>query len=419
MAVSAGPMVVSTLSLFVVPIAEDTGWSRTAVTAAFTSMALGQAVGTPVVGHLLDRFAFRWVVAPSWALYCACLALVTAVPRALPLFYGLFFLTGVFAGGTMIPFVKATLSWFDNRRGAAVGVTAAFAALGAATTPLLVSALLTAHGWRVTYRWLALVAFVVSLTAVFALVRVRAERALRGRLVKVVVADDRVVSLEPPGLDVRESLRDKHFWMIAVNLCATGVAVVGIQVSIVPMMLDQGVAPGRAASLLTVFGLASLLGRVVGGALLDRFHAPVVCAVVVLCPAVGVFLLHGPFASAAAGTALVGVAFGVEVDLLPFFVSRYLGMRRFGGLLGILQAAVMLTSAFGPPAVNLGRDVLGGYDAVLPWLAGLLVVCAALVLRLGPYRYPAVAGFDRVAARDELVEALRPNDSTPATRKSE
>ena len=68
------------------------------MTGAFTFMVLGQAVGTPVVGRLLDRFAFRLIVDPSWLLYCLSLTLITVVPRALPLFYLPFFFAGVFAG---------------------------------------------------------------------------------------------------------------------------------------------------------------------------------------------------------------------------------------------------------------------------------------------------------------------------------
>ncbi|MFJ4771115.1 MFS transporter [Streptomyces uncialis] len=418
MAVSAGPLLISTLGLFVIPITEETGWSRATVTAAFTFMALGQAIGTPIVGHFLDRFAFRSIVVPAWLLYCLSLALVTVVPRTLPLFYVPYFFAGLFASGTIIPFTKAVVSWFDNKRGTAVGVTAALAALGSAVGPLLATFLLSAYGWQGAYRWMALISLIVSMTMVFALVRVRAERSVRGRLVKQTTENNRIVNLELPGLTVHESLRSAEFWIIAVNLCVTAIAVVGIQVNIVPMMIDQGIASGQAASLLTVFGLMSLLGRVLGGLLLDRFHAPYVCAFVIVCPVVGMFLLNGSFVGAIIGTALIGIAFGVETDLLPFFISRYLGMRRFGALFGLLQAAVLLTSAFGPLAVNLGYDLLGSYGAVMPFIAGALVPCALLVLRLGPYRYPAVVGFDDSAAREEPAEETRLAESAGASADS-
>ncbi|WP_406140088.1 MFS transporter [Streptomyces sp. NBC_01089] len=412
-AFSAGPMVVSTLSLFVIPITEDTGWSRSAVTAAFTFMSVGQAVGTPIVGHLMDRYTFRRISVPSWALYSVCLALIGTVPRSMPLFYGLYFLAGLFAGGTLIPFMKAVVSWFDNKRGAAVGITAALSALGTTVTPLFVNFLLPGYGWQTTYQWMALIALVVSMAMILGLVRVRAENGVRGRLIEEkpredAPAEDITGAPELPGLTVREAVRTRSFWLITINLCMTGMAVVGVQVNMVPMLSDQGIPSGQAATLVTLFGVTSLLGRAFGGLLLDHVHAPLACALVMACPIIGVFFLRAPFASAAIGTALIGIAFGVEIDLLPFLVSRYLGMRRFGALLGILQAAIMLLSAFGPPLISLGYELLGSYDTLMYYVAGVLLVCALLVLRLGPYRYPAITGFDDDVACDESAPAAGP-----------
>ncbi|MEU8141163.1 hypothetical protein [Nonomuraea sp. NPDC048901] len=55
--------------------------------------------------------------------------------------------------------------------------------------------------------------------------------------------------------------------------------------------------------------------------------------------------------------------------------------------------------------LGLGYDVLGSYDPVIPVLMGILVIGAILIGSLGPYAYPAVNGFDQLAARDELVAA--------------
>lgn len=67
--------------------------------------------------------------------------------------------------------------------------------------------------------------------------------------------------------------------------------------------------------------------------------------------------------------------------------------------------ASILSTAFGPLLVGIGYDVLGSYAGVMPFLAGALVLCAVAFSLLGPYRYPAVHGFDDAAARDELGAA--------------
>ncbi|WP_328609571.1 MFS transporter [Amycolatopsis sp. NBC_00345] len=403
--VGLGPLILSTFGLFVLPIAAETGWSRATVTVAFTVTGVGFAAGTPLAGWLLDRYALKVVMIPSWFVYCAAVALIGVTPRALPVFYLPFLLAGLAGGGTFLPFSKAVLSWFDNRRGLALGVMAALGALGATLSPLLVRTLIASLGWQASYGWMALIAVVVSVSMVLALVRVRAERSVRGRLVTTAVNEERAVRLDLPGLTVRQALAGRHLWMIGGILCLAGIAVIGIQVNVVPMMTDEGLPAAQAGLLLTVYGVASLAGRIVGGVLLDRVPARFVTAGVLLCPVAGIFLLRPSFPSAAAAIALVGVAFGVEIDLLSYLISRYLGMRRFGTLLGLIQCAVLLSTAFGPLLVSLGYQATGDYRSTLPYLGSALVLCALSALFLGPYRYPAVSGFDAAAAQDELAAA--------------
>ncbi|GAA3305577.1 hypothetical protein GCM10020295_59610 [Streptomyces cinereospinus] len=168
-------------------------------------------------------------------------------------------------------------------------------------------------------------------------------------------------------------------------------------------MTDDGLPPGEVASLLSIYALASLAGRIISGVLLDRIPARLVAAVVLLCPVVGLFLLRPPFVSAAVGIALVGLAFGTEIDLLSFLVSRYLGLRRVGTLLGMLHSAILLFSALGPLLTELGRHAAGDYRALFPYIAAALVLSSLIALCLGPYRYPAVRGFDQAVAQMEAT----------------
>ncbi|MFB7089194.1 MFS transporter [Streptomyces sp. NPDC056296] len=409
-AVGPQPLIMGTFSLFMVPIATagaGADWSRASVTAAFTFSSVGTAAGLLGVGWLLDRFALRWILVPAWLLYCLSIATLAVMPHQLPLFYLPYFLIGLFGSVSWIPLSKAVVSWFDNKRGTALGLTAALMGVGSTLLPALAGFLISSAGWRGAYGWLALLALGVGLTMILTLIRVSAERSVRGRLVTEAPERDQAVDLTLPGLTLRQALSGRHFWQIAFVLCLASIPVVGIQANIVPMMTDRGMDSARAAVLLSVFGLASILGRA-AGVLLDWLHGPVVGAVALLCPVAGVGLLFlDSFAAAALGVGLVGLCSGMEIDMMAFFVSRYLGTRRFGAILGVLQPAILLSIACGPLLVGIGYDLLGSYEAVMPFLATVLVVCAATILFLGPYRYPAIADFDRTAARDEMTAADR------------
>ncbi|MFY7068464.1 MFS transporter [Nocardiopsis changdeensis] len=403
---AVGPqMYLATIGLFVLPIAEETGFGRTTVTGAFSVAAVGMAIGLVVVAQLVDRFAARYILVPGFVLFAASMALIGLVPPIEWAYLVPCFFVGLFGAGTAVPATRAVVSWFDNNRALAVGVVTGIIGLGSALAPLLAGALIENVGWRSAYGLMALVSVLVSVTMVTLFVRARAEHHVRGRLVRETRSRGRDVSLEFPGLTVGEALRTRRFWAVALGLGLVGVVVYGLQVHLVPMMTDRGLAPEQAATLLVVFGLASLVGRVVGGLLLDRVHATVVGPIVILAPIAGMLFLEPPFGAAAVAVAFIGVAFGIEGDLLALLITRYLGTRHFGRILGLVQAAFLLGSALGPLLLGLGYDLLGSYDPVIPVLMGVLVAGAVLIATLGPYAHPAVDGFDRLAARDELAAA--------------
>ncbi|MFI8526667.1 MFS transporter [Promicromonospora sukumoe] len=403
---AVGPqMYLATTGIFVLPIVQDTGFSRTTVTGAYSVAAVGMVIGLLLVSRLVDRYAARYILVPGFLLFAASMATIGLVPAVEWIYFIPCFFVGFFGAGTAIPASRVVVGWFDNNRALAVGVVTGIIGLGAALGPLLAGALIDAVGWRLAYGCMALIAAVVSVTMVTLFVRGRAERHVRGRLVQETQVGDRDVSLELPGLTFRESLRTRQFWNIALGLGLVGVVVIGLQVHLVPMMTDRGLSADEAARLLVVFGVASLVGRVVGGVVIDRVHGSIVGPIVILAPIAGMFFLHPPFSTAAVAVAFIGVAFGIEGDLLALLITRYLGMRNFGRIIGPIQAMFILGSAFGPLLLGLGYDELGSYDPVMPVLMGVLVVGAVLIATLGRYVYPAVDGFDRLAARDELAAA--------------
>ncbi|MEU4285606.1 MFS transporter [Nocardiopsis dassonvillei] len=403
---AVGPqMYLATIGLFVLRIVEDTGFSRTTVTGAFSVAAVGMAIGLVIVAQLVDRFAARYILVPGFVLFAASMALIGLVPPVEWVYLVPCFFVGFFGAGTAVPATRAVVSWFDNNRALAVGVVTGIIGLGTALAPILAGALIEGVGWRGAYGLMALISVLVSVTMVTLFVRARAERHVRGRLVQETRVEGREVSLELPGLTVGEAVRTRQFWAIALGLGLVGVVVYGLQVHLVPMMTDRGLSADQAATLLVVFGLASLVGRVAGGLILDRVHACVIGPIVMIAPIAGMFFLEPPFGGAVVAVAFIGVAFGIEGDLLALLITRYLGTRYFGRILGLVQAAFLLGSALGPLLLGLGYDLLGSYDPVMPVLMGVLVVGAVLIATLGRYVYPAVNGFDRLAARDELAAA--------------
>jgi MFS family permease len=129
------PMYMATTGLFVLPIVEETGFSRTTVTGAYSVAAVGMVIGLLITSRLVDRYAARYILVPAFVLYAASMATIGLVPPVEAVYFVPCFFVGFFGGGTAVPATRAVVSWFDNNRALAVGVVTGIIGLGAALGP--------------------------------------------------------------------------------------------------------------------------------------------------------------------------------------------------------------------------------------------------------------------------------------------
>src|SRR5262249_44932890 len=157
---------------------------------------------------------------------------------------------------------------------------------------------------------------------------------------------------------------------------------------LVPVLVSQGVSAGTAPVIAGVAGIGSLVGRLCGGYLLDRFDGRIVAAVSVMGPPLaGALLLIAP-GSVPVGFAAVfilGVGAGTEYDCIAYLATRYFGVLNFGALFGLISGLLMLVNGIGPFLANNVYDAMGTYDPVMWVLIIGGFVSAGIFLVLGPY----------------------------------
>ena len=203
---------------------------------------------------------------------------------------------------------------------------------------------------------------------------------------------------EPPGVvraassgggaSTGEALRSRVFWTLLIVVFGGSLPISGMVVHLGALLTDRGESPERAALALSAMGAASLVGRLGTGWLLDRFVATRVSFVLLTLASVGIFmLLGGPsFGTALVAAILIGFGTGGEVDVTPYLLSRYFGLRSFGMLYGLNWTAFGLSSALGPVLMGRAFDATRSYDGVLSMIAVGVVISAALMLTLPVYQ---------------------------------
>jgi len=373
--VCCGSLFFFTFPLFLKPLTDEFSWSREAVSVAFGCMTFAAAVSAPLIGHMVDRAGTRRINAPSLMLAaCAFASLFVLTPRLWHL-YAIFAVIGLTATGTSgVAYSRAVSSWFDGRRGIALGVVIASGAVGAVMHPPLVQALIRTVGWRSTCVIVGAAMVLVGAPVI--------ARFVRERPVRVTGRSSNIA-----GASVGDAVRSRVFWILLVVVFGSTIATNGAIVHLSALLTDRGVPASRAALAVSAFGMASLAGRLLTGWLLDRFAAPRVSFVLLSIAAVGTFLLAqaDSFVAGVMAAVLMGLGTGGELDVTPYLLSRYFGLRSLSTLFGLNWTAWGIAGAVGPVLLGRAFDATGSYERTLGQLAFATLAVATLMLALPPY----------------------------------
>lgn len=381
----------STLSIFLKPIAASFGWGRGELAAVALLALLASAIVSPLVGKLIAKYGPMKIISASIMLLAISLFGMSKLTQSLLLLGGLSVCIGAFGTATTpLGYLSSFPKYFDKRLGLAMGCAMTGLGLGSAIAPVLAQNLISTHGWREAYVWLAVIAIMIG-TAAISLNHFFGPDSLgvtRNKSMQFRVLSS--ATLE--GADVKVALRSFNFWLFAIVMFAVSLVTLGAAIHLFSILTDRGISPVVAASVVSSVGIAVAVGRFVSGALLDVFPAKYVAIIGFLLAAVGLVIIASSGSETAVsilvcGATLFGIAIGAEGDLIPFIVRRYFGLKAFSTIFGCLFSAYLLGGILGPVLYGRIFDVKGSYDSILYIGGGVCVVSALLILLAGPYRY--------------------------------
>jgi MFS family permease len=376
------------LGVFLQPMSEAMGWSRTGISLAALLNFLCMGVGSFVWGALSDRFGTRVVVLSGGILLGAGLlgASQAATLGQFQLLFGV--VVGVAAGSFYAPMTATTTRWFVEHRSLAVALVSAGLGLGSMTVAPLAGWIITHYDWRVAMLVIADLAWLLLIPAALL---VRNPPAVA----PAALAPGAVAARE---FTVAEALRTPQFAAIALTHFACCAAHSGPIFHMVTNVIDHGISAMTATTVLSAAGLASLSGRVICGLLADRLGAKrvLIVGLAIQAAAVGLYLVTRELVGFYALALMFGLAYGGVMPLYAIVVREYFGARIMGATFGAVAFASTLGMALGPWLGGVLYDSFGSYA----WLfigsfgIGLGAVAIAFAFRPpAPFRVavPSVA----------------------------
>ena len=359
-----------TFGVYLLQLQDGFGWSRFAISSAFSGSQMLNGLIGPAQGWLIDRVGSRALMNVGVVLFGLAFMGLSAVNN-LGTFFIAVLLIGV--GATLSGFltVNATLAnWFLRKRALAMGLGATGMGLGGALAPMVAWALVT-YGWRDTAFASGVVILLVGLPLAQLFRRQPEDYGLMpdgadpssSQTYGAADTPNEAVSTD---FTVAEALRDRSFWLVSIGHGMALLVVFTVMVHLVPHLVQGlGWSETAAQSMFTVVTATSVIGQVIGGFLGDRYSKTKVAGVCMLGHFSAMMMLA--FSASAILVVLAamlhGLSWGVRGPLMMAIRADFYGRSHFATIAGFSTVVVMVGPLLGPSFAGAMSDAFGNYTS--------------------------------------------------------
>ncbi len=369
---------------FVGPMAKAHSWDVGGIQIAFSIFVALETWLTPLEGWIVDSLGPQRgpkLMVAAGGVFVAIGWLINAKANSLGMLYFGAVVSGIGAGGIYATCVGNAVKWFPDRRGLAVGLTAAGFGAGAAVTVIPIQMMIASIGYADTFFWFAVgQGAIIFVLAWF----------LRSPLPGEVPSASRVKVLQSKFSSTpTEMLRSPVFWLLYVMFVLVSASGLMVAAQIALIAKDYGVAQTVVmfgATTLIVSGVIDNLAN--GGArpffgwVSDQIGREYTMAIAFTAGGLAYWLLG------TAGTtpwtfvicaALIFFTWGEIFSLFPSTCTDMFGPKYATTNTSLLYTAKGL-SAFVVPLANVLKSYTGGWHAVFAIAAIMNFVVVGLAL---------------------------------------
>ncbi|MGD9559213.1 MAG: MFS transporter [Oscillospiraceae bacterium] len=377
------------LGLFIKPLAEEFEIARTMSTAisalsSVSGMVTSLFAGRFLVAHDIRRTAMLALGIQSIN-YLVCYSFAPSIVLVM---------VGAFINGalnmliTTIPISILINNWFGCKlRGKALSIAMVGSGVGGTVLAPIVGTIIENFGWRMGYRFFAVLSLCLIPLVWAAFVRHPQNKGLA-----TLGCEDATDGCEAPvdtlgGIPAKTARRLPMFWLFVVGTVLTSGAAQTWNVNNAPFFSDQGFSVIQVAFLVSVCQIGLSVSKLLAGAISDKWGpkwAFTFCAGGLIAGfSLAIFVGRASFLAYPA-TILAGAGIAIPTVVTALLTRDLFGNKDYAPLLGIAECAMKLGSATLPLTMSIVYDAVGHYT---PALIGVAVLCAAgLGLVLAAFR---------------------------------
>ena len=378
--------------VFLKSIEAEFGITRTAASGIFSVYMLLCVLIAMLGGWALDKYGPRKIGMVLGSFTGISLLLTSQVSAAWQLLITYSLLLS-FGTGAMYGVVNTTASrWFIKKRGFVVGITSSGGGVGAIVLAPFATYLISSYNWRTAYIVVGLISWIMMVFASFWLKKDPRDMGLfpdGARAENANSAGNATTGpMQTSDFTIAQAFKMNQFWLLGLAWVFLSVSLHMIFIHVVPYAVDVGVSSMDAAFILSLLGIANILGRLVIGRLSDilgRKALGVTCGLLHVTTLL--WLMQSRQLWMMYGFAIVfGFLWGGSGTIITSLVADTFGTRNLGAIMGFITAGWAFGAAIGPAAGGFIFDVSGSYSGAFGAGAAALFVSASLLACLKPIR---------------------------------
>jgi sugar phosphate permease len=309
----------------------------------------------------------------------------------------------IFAGPLELGIPTAISNWFIRRRPLGLAVDSAAKGAGLAAMPLVAQFIISGWDWRTAWIFLGVLTFIMGVIPSLALVARRPEDMglepdpwpqLKNGSESNTSGEEHssgTEALSEVNFTVRQALRTRAFWILAVFSGAGLMVQAGISLHQVSHYIDQGIPAQFAALAAATFAVSQIVAGLIWSIMARR-----VSIRYLMCASAFVVAI-GAISTSASQTMLTGIPAAATVGfgtgglhlLIRLVWADYYGRENLGSIRGLTMSAQVGGQAIGPILAGVLFDVTGGYQLPFTIFTVSAALAGLLVLTATPPRQPA------------------------------
>ncbi len=382
-------LVTNVSGLFFTPLMEEFGVLRGQVSLMPTICNICLAIGGIVLPRILSEKNLRAVIIGGTAVLSASTAALTLCSSLMPM-YLLCVLRGLSAG--LIAFVLVTTvinQWFVSNVALATSIAMSCSGLAGAAFSPVVNGIIGSSGWRAGFLTVAALTLVLNLPAI--VFTPSLDPRVKGYLPLGVdedsaAQDTQVAEANAPALPINRLVFAALF---VYALCVSALTALPQHFPGIAETYALGATVG--ASMLSVSMISNSAGKIVLGALIDRWGTKrslllytALCAVSVVI----MLLLRVPGPLIVAG-GLFGLCYAMGTVGISMQTRDAFGLANYGKTYPTLSLVGNISNAVFATVVGFMYDFTGGYAATLLMYLAMLALVLVVVLYVNAHEQGA------------------------------